>query len=74
MTEKALKKLNERQMKYCKTLSYIINRAREKGLVAEHEKASGKLRGYLECLCQMEMITANELKALYLWFFAAERQ
>ena len=32
MTREALKKLNEKQMNYCKTLSALIDRAKIKGL------------------------------------------
>ena len=73
MIKKALEKLNDKQLNYCKALSYIINRAKENRLKEEYERQSGKLRGFLECLCQMEVITGNELKSLYLWFFEADR-
>lgn len=73
MTQKALAKLNEKQMTYCKTLSFIINRARGSALKDEYERNCGKLRGFLECLCQMDVITGIELKTLYLWFFSDNR-
>lgn len=73
MTREALHKLNEKQMQYCKTMSFIIARARQKGLKEEFEKSSGKLRGFLECMCQMEMITGYELRALYMWFMTSDR-
>lgn len=73
MMKKALEKLNDKQLNYCKTSSFIINRARVNNLKEEYERQSGKLRGFLECLCQMEVITGNELKSLYLWFFEADR-
>ena len=72
MTKKALNKLNEKQAAYCNTLSVIINRARANGLKEEFERSCGKLRGFLECLCQMGTITGTELKILYLWFFNDE--
>lgn len=74
MTREALNKLNEKQMSYCKTMSALIAKARENSLKEEFEKKSGKLRGFLECLCQMEVINGTELKALYLWFFSKDRQ
>lgn len=46
MTREALKKLNEKQMNYCKTLSALIDRAKIKGLKEENERNRGKLRGY----------------------------
>lgn len=48
MTREALKKLNEKQMNYCKTLSTLIDRAKIKGLKEENERNRGKLRGFLE--------------------------
>lgn len=44
MTKKALEKLNEKQMTYCKTISALIARARANGLKEEFERNSGKLR------------------------------
>lgn len=73
MTRTALEKLNEQQLEYCKTISFIIDRARQNGLKPEFERASGKLRGFLECLLQMGIITGSDCKALYLWFFSENR-
>lgn len=69
MTREALKKLNEKQMNYCKTLSALIDRAKIKGLKEENERNRGKLRGFLECMEQMELLSGYEVKALYLWFY-----
>lgn len=55
MTREALKKLNEKQMNYCKTLSALIDRAKIKGLKEENERNRGKLRGFLERMEQMEL-------------------
>ena len=46
MTREALKKLNEKQMNYCETLSALIDRAKIKGLKEENERNRGKLRGF----------------------------
>ena len=73
MTKQALAKLNEKQLNYLKTISVLIDRARENNLKAEFERNAGKLRGYLECMCQNEIISGIELKALYLWFFEKDR-
>ncbi len=73
MTREALNKLNEKQMQYCITMSVIIDRDRKAGAKAQYEKDSGKLRGFLECLMQMEIIKPHEMKALYLWFFTENR-
>ena len=74
MTEKALKKLNEKQMQYCCTLSSLIARDRNNGLKEQYERDNGKLRGYLECMEHMEIISNSEMKALYLWFFSENRK
>ena len=73
MTREALDKLNEKQMNYCKTLSVLIDRAKRKGLKEESERARGKLRGFLECMEQMEILSHYEVKALYLWFISENR-
>lgn len=73
MTREALSKLNEKQMKYCVTLSVVINIDRKRNAKEQHERDCGKLRGFLECLTQMNVINANELKSLYLWFFSEDR-
>lgn len=74
MTREALKKLNEKQMNYCKTLSALIDRAKIKGLKEENERNRGKLRGFLECMEQMELLSGYEVKALYLWFISGNRE
>lgn len=74
MTRKALKKLNEKQRHYCETLSVLIERDRKAGAKEIYEKETGKLRGYLECLEDMGVITNYEMKTLYLWFFTKSRK
>ena len=73
MIKEALNKLNEKQTNALNTYSALIERARKNALKEEFERNSGKLRGFLECLCQMEVITGAELKSLYLWFFEKDR-
>lgn len=73
MTKEAIKKLNEKQIKYCKTMSAVIAIDRKNGAKEQYEKDTGILRGYLECLAQMGIITGAEVKALYLWFFTENR-
>ena len=73
MIRKALEKLNEQQMNALNTYSALIERARENALKEEFERNCGKLRGFLECLCQMKAITGCELKSLYLWYFEKDR-
>ena len=71
---KALKNLNKRQLHYLGTISALIEGARTNSLKEELERNSGKLRGFLDCLWQMEVITGAEEKTLYLWFFEADRK
>lgn len=71
MTKEALNKLNEKQLHYCKVLSCLISRGKSKGISTDNEL--GKLRGYLECLADMGVITAYEMGSLYLWFFSENR-
>lgn len=73
MTREALNKLNEKQMNYCKTMSAIIKIDRQSWNHLQYERDCGKLRGFLECLMQMNVINVNEMKALYLWFSTEDR-
>lgn len=73
MTKEALLKLNEEQLNYCKTMSFLIDKDRKERAHLQYEKDTGKLRGFLECLKQMKIITVNEMRALYLWFFSENR-
>ena len=65
MTKGAIHKLNEKQVKYCKTMSAVIAIDRKNGAKEQYEKDTGKLRGYLECLMQMGIITEVEMRALF---------
>ena len=51
----------------------LIDRAKIKGLKEENERNRGKLRGFLECMEQMELLSGYEVKALYLWFISGNR-
>ena len=73
MTREALNKLNEKQMNYCTTMSVIITREKNNPLKLQYERDCGELRGFLECLLQMNVISAIEMKALYLWFSTEDR-
>ena len=73
MVKKALDKLNANQLAYCKTQSCLISLARANGSNLDFEKHSGKLRGFLECLCQIGLINGIELRSLYMWFFSEDR-
>lgn len=80
MTKTALEKLTENQLAYCKTLSSIIAREREYlykyGVSRTREnveRQAGRLRGFLECLCQMGVLTGSEAKVLCQFFFSEDR-
>lgn len=73
MTREALNKLNEKQMNYCTTMSVIIARDKNNPLKTQYERDCGKLRGFLSCLLQMNVINVSEMRALYLWFSTEDR-
>lgn len=73
MIRKALNKLNEKQMNYCKTMSVVIAIDRKNWNHFQYERDCGKLRGFLDCLMQMNVINVNEMKALYFWFSTEDR-
>lgn len=73
MIKRALEKLNENQIRYCKMMSYIINSARDKNARFEYERYTGKLRGYLECLTELNYISGFEMRSLYTWFLEKNR-
>ncbi len=64
----AYEKLNTTQKEYLKLQSSIIKAAMQEGQKEENERHRGKLRGYLECLRDMRIITPSDLQALYLYF------
>ena len=73
MTEKALEKLNENQLSYCKTTSTLISKMKMYNLTDRYDRQCGKLRGFLECLCMMRVITGPECKDLFEYFSTADR-
>lgn len=73
MIRKALEKLNDKQLDTLNNYSAFIAKARANACKGEYERNCGKLRGFLECLYQMEVITKIDLKSLYFWFFEADR-
>lgn len=74
MTQNALAKLNQKQMEYLEVLSFIIEKTRQSHLEKQHENTCGKLRGFLECLCQLGILSGSEVPALYLYFYAENRR
>lgn len=71
-TNQAYEKLNTAQKDYLKTEAAIIKRAMKNGLIEENERHRGKLRGFLECLLQMDIISGTDLRALYLYFITVK--
>lgn len=74
MTEEALEKLNKKQRGYCESLSVLIEKDRKAGKIDTYEKNTGKLRGYLESMEDLGVITNNEMKTLYYWYVTESRK
>lgn len=68
MTRKALEKLNDKQIHYCETLSSLIARFSKNGNNDDNIKHLAKLRGYLEALEDLEILTVEEKRCLYLYY------
>lgn len=68
MTRKALEKLNDKQIHYCETLSSLIARFSKNGNNDDNIKHRAKLRGYLEALEDLEILTVGEKRCLYLYY------
>ena len=68
MTRKALEKLNDKQIHYCETLSSLIARFSKNGNNDDNIKYRAKLRGYLESLEDLEILTVGEKRCLYLYY------
>lgn len=68
MTRKALEKLNNKQTHYCETLSSLIARFSKNGNNEDNIRYRAQLRGYLEALEDMEVITVMEKRCLYLYY------
>lgn len=68
MTRKALEKLNNKQTHYCETLSSLIARFSKNGNNEDNTRYRAQLRGYLEALEDMEVITVMEKRCLYLYY------
>lgn len=73
MIKKSLNKLSKNQLHTLSVYSNLIDRARVNKNVKEFEWNAGRLRGYLECLYQLEVINSEELESIYLWFFEQNR-
>ena len=73
ITEDALKKLNKKQLSYCKISSGVITSIIEKGMKNAWENEAGRLKGYLECMRDMDILSEVEVRLLYEYFFVEDR-
>lgn len=73
MTKAALSKLPTAQSSYCETLSHLISKFKENDNSLELERRSGELRGYLECLSDLGVISKSDIQKLYLWYSSEDR-
>lgn len=73
MTKKSLNKLSGNQLHTLSVYSNLIDRAKANKNVKEFEWNAGRLRGYLECLYQLDVITNGEFESIYLWFLEQNR-
>lgn len=72
MMESTLKKLNEKQLSYCKVCADVINEAFEKNLKTLYESEMSHLKGYLKCMEDMDILSTAESKALYEYFILGD--
>ena len=68
--ESTLKKMNEKQLRYCKVCADVINEAFEKSSLYESEMSH--LKGYLKCMEDMDILSTAESRALYEYFILGD--
>lgn len=73
-TKEALSKLNDKQIKTLKTLSAVLNDSKAKGNAFYTEEYKNKIRGYLECLVDAEVISRFDQRFLFAWFYDDHRE
>lgn len=73
VVEQALHKLTEKHVEECLIISAIIAIKKAENSIDEVTYNNGKLRGYLHCLFQLEIIDWIDEKALYEWFSNQDR-
>lgn len=69
----ALAKLDDRMRQWCTAQSVLIDCYRNSCLFS-YENHCGKLRGYLECLCQCDVIAPKDIRTLYIYFSIEDRK
>ena len=68
MTEKALRKLPDECKNTLETISELVKRMKIDGNISVVTEYSKKLKGYLECLQDINIITQSESRCLYQYY------
>lgn len=68
-TAEAIRKITGKNKETIETFSALIATATENNNEELRTDYSKKLRGYLKCMYDLEMITHTDLQALYLYYF-----
>jgi hypothetical protein len=68
MTKKAIEKLPEQCRHYCEVKKSLIKRSIEGGRERQRVEDAKKLRGYVECLRDMGILTETEMRAVYMYY------
>lgn len=68
MTKKALAKIPNECKNRIENLSEMVKEMKKQGNLPVCTEYSKKLRGYLECLEDMKVITQNDVRCLYLYY------
>lgn len=67
-TREALSKLNDKHTNTLKTYSAVLSDNKAKGNTFYTDECKNKIRGYLDCLVDAEIITRFEQRCLFAWF------
>ena len=70
MTKKAIEKLPVQCRGYCERMKCLIKQSIENGNAQQRTEDSRKLRGYVECLKDMGILTTIEMRAVYMYYAA----
>lgn len=72
LTKEAIKKLPDKCRSYCETISVLISRAILDGRDRDRMEYSKKLRGYVECLHDLGVLSQYEMRAVYMYYATAK--
>ena len=67
-TRTALDKLPEKCRETLETHGELITKARLSGLHNDHIERRKKVRGYLECLEDLGILSATDMRCLYIYY------